>query len=115
MARVLKPGARMVVVNIPSFRSCVEGSGWIKDAGGNRLHVAVDDYFVENAKHENWCGISITNYHRPAEAYFTAFIDAGLRLTAYQEPRPSAELIADQPSFAGEGRVPFFNVFAWTK
>ena len=114
MARMLKPGGRLVVANQVSFRTAVD-TGWVRDEAGNRLHVAVDDYFTEKAAHVAWCGISITNFHRPAEAYFSAFLDAGLRLTAYREPHPTPEQLAEHPSLETEARVALFNVMAWEK
>lgn len=112
--RVLREGGRLVVANIISFRSACE-LGWIKDDNGERLYVAVNNYFEEKANHAAWCGISVTNYHRPAQAYFQAFIDAGFRLAAYHEPAPSAELAAEQPGFAAENRVPYFDVHVWVR
>ena len=112
MARVLRPSGKLVVANIVSFRTACD-TGWVRDESGRRLHVAVDGYYAERATHAEWCGISVTNYHRPAEAYFGAFLDAGLRLTAYREPRPSADVLAAHAEFEPEARVPLFNVMAW--
>ncbi|MHB8638113.1 MAG: class I SAM-dependent methyltransferase [Fimbriimonadaceae bacterium] len=115
MARVLRPGGRLVVANMLSFRTCADDSGWVWDAAGNRLHVAVDNYFTEKAVHVAWCGISVTNYHRPAEAYFSAFIGAGLRLAAYREPAPTDAPLAAHAAFEANARVPLFNVAVWAK
>jgi SAM-dependent methyltransferase len=115
MARVLKPGGRLVVANMLCFRTATDDTGWVVDDQGKKLHVAVDDYNRERAVHVSWKGISVTNYHRPAEAYFSAFINAGLRLAAYREPTPSEESVEKHPSFASEARVPLFCVMAWDK
>ena len=115
MARVLKPGGRLVVANLVSFRPIVN-TGWVRDDDGRRLHITVDDdYFTERANHAAWCGISVTNFHRPAEAYFTAFIKAGLRLAAYREPHMPFERLAEHPDFETEARMPVFNAMAWDK
>ena len=115
MARVLKPGGRLVVANLVSFRPAVS-TGWIRDAEACRLHIVVDDdYFAERANHAAWCGISVTNFHRPAEAYFTAFINAGLRLAAYREPHMTFERLAEHPDFETEARMPVFNAMAWLR
>src|SRR5579862_3577377 len=44
MARVLRPGGSLVVAEMLNFRTCAEDTGWVWDAAGNRLHVAVDNY-----------------------------------------------------------------------
>lgn len=114
MARVLRPGGRIVCANIISFRTAYDPP-WIVDDHGNKLYVPVNNYFGERALRAEWCGISVTNYHRPLEAYMSAFIDAGLRLAAYREPVPDQEAVARHPSFESATRVPFFEVVAWDK
>jgi ubiquinone/menaquinone biosynthesis C-methylase UbiE len=115
MARVLRLGGSLVVADMLSFRTCADDTGWVWDEAGNRLHVAVDNYFTEKAVHVAWSGISVTNFHRPAEFYFSAFIDAGFRLTAYREGRPTADQLTRHPEFETQERVPLFHAMRWQK
>lgn len=110
MARIAKPGGRLLIANLNSFCTTRENA-WVKDDQGALLHVAVDDYFNEHGKVVSWSGISVVNYHRPFQSYVQALLDAGLQLTAFEEPVP----ISDSPRMASGFRVPFFHVMQWRK
>lgn len=58
-------------------------------------------------------GIRIVNHHRPLSAYVRTLLDAGLRLTYFDEPAP----VADTPEAKAEEyrRVPWFLVMEWAK
>lgn len=114
IARVLRPGGQVLVANLNSFTT-TRTQAWYADASGKRLHVAVDDYFDEKAHVVEWSGISVINYHRPMEAYMTAYLEADFRLEHYQEPRLAPELVADHPGMANAFRVPYFHIMRWRK
>jgi SAM-dependent methyltransferase len=114
MARVLRPGGRLVVANLQSFVTTRDGA-WYRDADGNKLHVAVNDYFDERALRLSWWGLTIYNWHRPFEAYLQAFLGTGLVLTEFREPRPTLEAVAAVPAMMDEYKVPLFYVMAWRK
>ncbi len=107
MARVLKPGAKLLIANINSFAD----QGWVKDEAGNPLYFPVDRYLEEYSTWFEWRGIRILNYHRPFSAYVEELLRAGLILEAFQEPR-ATEGAPDAERYA---RVPWFHVMRWSK
>ena len=114
MARVTKPGGRVVAANVSSFISTSETS-WHKDTTGRKLHFPVDRYFEERPLRLNWSEISIINWHRPMQAYMSAYLDAGLVLRRFVEPKPTPEAIAVHPEMIDETRIALFNVMVWEK
>jgi len=114
MARVLRPGGRLVIANLQSFAT-TRDRPWQRDAEGRKLHFAVDDYFDERPMELAWGDLRILNWHRPFEAYVQALLAAGLTLTDFREPRPTPEAVAAHPSMMDEYRVPIFHVMAWRK
>jgi ubiquinone/menaquinone biosynthesis C-methylase UbiE len=113
-ARVLRPGGSLIVANMNPFASTRE-IAWYRDESGNKLHVAVVDYYEERAMHLEWKGIGILNWHRPMEAYMGAFLRTGLVLKAFEEPRPTLEAVERHPSMLDERRVPLLHVMRWER
>jgi SAM-dependent methyltransferase len=115
MARVLRPGGRLVAANI-GFTSAAknDNGGWTRDEAGERLYVPIDNYGEENARVYEWDGIRIRNYHRPLGAYMRAYLQAGLTLLEFLEPMPD-EKYRSIPEFAAAYRVPWFTVMLWEK
>lgn len=112
MARVLKPGGRLLIANLNSFNSACADRGWMKDPAGRKLHYAVDQYLEERAMWVAWRGIRIVNHHRPLSLYMRLLLEAGLELTYFDEPLP----VADAPERAVDyARVPWFLVMEWRK
>lgn len=114
MSRLLRPGGKLVIVNLNSFVS-TRPRAWHQDAKGVKIHVAVEEYYDERAILLEWAGISIYNWHRPFEAYVQALLGAGLTLVHFEEPRPSLEAVAQHPPMLDEYRVPLFHVMTWRK
>lgn len=114
MARVLKPGGRAAVSNLQSFATTIERP-WVRDAEGNKIHFAMDNYNEEVGTAVAWEGISIFNYHRPLHFYINAFLESGLQLVKFLEPLPSSEAVKEAPSLADYLRVPFMNLTTWRK
>ena len=114
MARVLRPGGRMVVSNLQAF--CTSAmKGFQRDKEGNKLHLPVDNYVKERSERVAWRGIEIVNYHRPLGSYMREFLSAGLKLAAFEEPLPSAEAIEVEPRLEEYYRVPWFWLMEWRK
>ena len=113
MARVLRPGGRLLVANLQSFAT-TRPAAWYRNEQGQKLHLAVEDYYEERANRADWGDVSILNWHRPLEAYMAAFLGAGLALRAFEEPRPTPEAVAEFPSMLDEYRVPLFYVALWS-
>jgi SAM-dependent methyltransferase len=110
MARITKPGGRILVANINSFCT-TRPRAWIRD---NEVaqHIAVDNYFEERSDVLEWSGIKIRNYHRPFEAYMQAFLSQPLRLISFVEPTTESDA---SPNMELAKRVPYFHVMEWRK
>jgi len=113
MARVAKLGGRILVANMNSFTTTLPNP-WIRNESGDLQHVVVSDYFEERADVIAWSGIEVVNYHRPFEAYMSAFLGAELSLTHFEEPQPSAEAVVANRRMAA-WRIPNFHVMQWRK
>lgn len=112
MARVLRPGGSLLIANLTGFTSACANRGWIRDETGEPLHFPVDNYLWEFPFWFEWKGIRIENWHRPLEAYMSAFLDAGLTLKFFAEPEPqSGEAIHRERA----RRVPWFVVMEWQR
>jgi SAM-dependent methyltransferase len=114
MARVARPGGHLLIANLNSFAT-TRPRAWYQDERGEKLHVAVEDYFDERTIDLEWSGISIVNWHRPFEAYVGALLEQGLVLEAFAEPRPCPDAVARHPAMRDEYRVPLFHVMRWRK
>ena len=110
MTRITKPGGRILVANMNSFCSTSDRA-WQRDENGNGLYVAVDNYFEERAMVVSWKGIEIVNYHRSFSDYLQPFLEFGLGLTDFEEPKPDQP----NPKMDDAMRVPFFHVMQWSK
>jgi SAM-dependent methyltransferase len=113
MARVLRPGGTLLIANLTSFNTACADEGWVKDAGGRRVHYPIDNYLQERAMWIEYRGIRIVNYHRPLRTYLGALLDAGLVMTHFDEPSPSADTPASRA--AAYARAPWFLVMEWLK
>lgn len=114
MARVVRPGGRVLVSNVSTIFTCVN-VGWAKNELGERLYVPVDDYVTESGAEVAWRGIQVVNWHRPLAAYFQAFLEAGLLLRRFEHPIPPDEAIRQRPQLADNRRVPNFDVYLWER
>jgi 2-polyprenyl-3-methyl-5-hydroxy-6-metoxy-1,4-benzoquinol methylase len=112
MARVLRPGGRIVVANV-GFVSA--SPGWERDADGRRLYHRIDRYLEERPFDIDSSGIRITNWHRPLSAYMRAYLSQGLLLREFLEPAPETDDLRDDPATEDWYRVPDFNVMLWEK
>ena len=113
MARVLAPGGALLIANLNSFNTACCDTGWIKDAAGRRIYYPLDNYLEERPMWVEFRGIRISNHHRPMSTYMRTLLDAGLRLSYFDEPSPSAD--ADPETVASYRRVPWFLVMEWIK
>jgi SAM-dependent methyltransferase len=115
MARVLKPGGRLLAANIGFVSaSQAENGGWRRDEDGVRIYVPIDHYAEESSAVYEWAGLRLRNYHRPLSAYMSAYLGAGLVLREFLEPTPD-ERYRHVPEFSGAFRVPWFNVMLWER
>jgi SAM-dependent methyltransferase len=115
MARVLRPGGRIVAVNIGFVSASVgPGGGWLRDDDGQPLYVPIDRYGEEWSEVYTWNGIRIRNWHRPLSAYMSAYLRAGLILRRFMEPTPP-DALRSNPDVDRAARVPWFTVMVWEK
>jgi 2-polyprenyl-3-methyl-5-hydroxy-6-metoxy-1,4-benzoquinol methylase len=117
LRRVLRPDGLLVFsVLHPCFTP--PGSGWVRDAEGRRLHWKVDNYFEEGAYEQPYppqAEQGVIGYHRTLSSYFRAIRDAGLAVDDLVEPRPSAEVIEEDPGWRNDLRMCNFLVFACSR
>ena len=111
MARVLIPGGALLIANINGFNTA--GNGWVKGTAGERLYFPIDNYLQERSIWVEYRGIRVLNHHRPMSTYMRALLDAGLRLTYFDEPAPQPD--APDPKATSYRRVPWFHVMEWVK
>jgi SAM-dependent methyltransferase len=114
MARILKPGGRLISANLNGFATSVP-TGWIRNEANEKVVFPVDNYMQERPEWVEWSGIRIINWHRPLSAYMQAYLACRLNLRHFSEPLPSAEALERRPDYTDYLRVPYFNVMAWEK
>ena len=112
MARVLRPGGRLVAANLNSF-STASTLYWARDEEGHKRHWTMDNYMVERAVSAEWAGMNIVNWHRPLSAYMSAFFAAGLALEHFDEPLPKREVMTAHPGMQDFHRLPHFWTMVW--
>ena len=111
--RVLKPGGKLVICNVHPMRTSVP-YGWINQ-GGRKLFYALDNYTDEGPREFDWWGKNFINMHRTLSSYISAFLEAGFVLERLDEPVPSEEQLAENPSFDDEYRAPNFIIYVLRK
>jgi SAM-dependent methyltransferase len=110
MARVLRPGGRLLVANLNGFSSA---GRWMRDAAGERVRFGLDRYLEPRGDWVEWRGIRILNWHRPLSAYMRAFLAQGLTLAWFDEPAADPNGPADR--VAAHDRAPYFVAMDWVK
>ena len=111
MTRVLEPGGALLIANLNSFNTAC--AGWVKGSAGEYLYFPIDNYLQERSILIAYRGIRVVNHHRPMSTYMRALLDAGLRLSYFEEPAPCPG--APEPKATAYRRVPWFNVMEWIK
>ncbi len=111
-ARVLKSGGRIVVADMQSFITA--SPEWRWDESDATVNLKISNYFGERGEVVEWADIRVVNFHRPLSLTLDAFIDAGLKLTVFEEPRP--ERAPEEHPSAKIGQVcPWFYIAEWLK
>ena len=109
LARVLKPGGRIVILML---HPCFYNDRVSRSNGDNREVASA--YFTQRkvTQQFNVDGIvspaEVTSWHRPLEFYIQALQDAGLWLTDLREPHPTGEQIRDDPWWQANFPRPLF-------
>lgn len=113
MARVTRSGGFLVAAIVHPMASAIPY--WHKDEKGNKLYWRVDRYFEDRPERVSWSGIDVTNWHRPLESYMRAFLEQGLLLDTFCEPKPTEFQATERPSLSDQRRVPNFLLLRWRK
>jgi SAM-dependent methyltransferase len=113
MVRKLKPGGSLLIANLNSFNTACVDTGWVRDSGGQPVHYPIDHYLRERSVWIEYRGIRVQNHHRPLNTYMRTLLDAGLRLSFFDEPAPVSN--APEPKASLYRRVPWFVVMDWVK
>ena len=113
MARVLKPGGRLLIANLASWNTASQ----TRDGGWDRLEdgavrITVDRYLEEHAFPAEWSGISVENWHRPLSFYMQTLIGLGLELRFFDEP---AAMDPTHPYSAKMNKAPYLIMMEWQK
>jgi len=111
--RVLKPGGRFIIANLHPMRSAV--GGWHRSDDGGKLHVILDEYFVETERHWKMLGSDFTNFHRTLSTYIRCFLRTGFILKDLIEPTLNKFQLKSFPQLSDEVRVPNFIIYVLSK
>jgi SAM-dependent methyltransferase len=107
MARVLKPGGRLLIANLTSFGTA--GHGWSDEP---EPRFCIDRYLEIRELLSEWKGIRITNWHRPLSYYMQLLLCEGLLLRHFDEPPAHG---GDPATVAKYQRVPWLLMMEWEK
>ena len=115
MARVTKPGGKILVANVSAFATAKLGVQ-DKNEQGERLYDKSNHYMAERSEWTEWQGLGVWQHHRPLSWIFQAFLQCDLVLKEFIEPIASAEVMEKFPSFFEEDLIsPNFYVMLWQK
>lgn len=109
--RILKPGGRILIANLTSFFTSNGAIGWVKGEDGRTYH-PLGNYFDEKAEWFEWDGLRVRNWHRPLSTYMSVLLGEGLKLTFFDEPRPSG---GPQERVQRYLTTPFTMIMEWRK
>lgn len=90
MARVVKPGGHILIVENTSFASASLASRPAKCPETGRDLKVISKYLMPRQYDFQWGEMQTRNWHRPLSHYMQAFLDAGLTLKRFDEPHPKA-------------------------
>ncbi len=109
IAEWLVPGGILVYsTEHPVYVTRATTEGWVRDTTGARLHWAVDRYFDEGLREENWFKEGVQKYHRTLASLLNGLIDAGFSIERVLEPVPDEEQLKRRPDWTDERRRPYF-------
>ncbi len=112
MARVLRPGGRLVVFNLTSFVTAGGPRGWQRGPDGEKQVFGIDRYLEDWAYEVAFSGLRIINRHRPLSRYMALFLGEGLTLERFEEPLP---VTPDDPRTKDYCRAPWIHGMVWRK
>jgi len=115
--RLLRDGGTLVFSILhPCF--ITPGSGWIRDGRGKKEAWRVSGYFLEGVYEQAFpeeAENKVVFYHRSLTTYMTAIREVGFEMDEMVEPRPSDELVREDPEYREDLIHPNFLVFKLRK
>jgi ubiquinone/menaquinone biosynthesis C-methylase UbiE len=82
---------------------------------GIRTSWIVDDYFVPGPRQRDWCGATVTWYHRTIEQYIVTLLAEGFELSTMSECEPDKIQLREHPEeLHRRRRVPLMMVLSGT-
>ncbi len=88
----LRTGSTLVMsFEHPLFTA--NGSDWIYDEAGHKLHFPLDHYFQEGKREAFFLAERITKYHRTLTTYLNTLLQLGFVLDQIIEPYPNEEML----------------------
>ncbi len=112
MARVLRPGGRILVANLASFATSSSNFGRRTCAETGEELRPLGHYLREEKVWFEWAGLRIRNWHRPLSRYMQWFIGHGLVLTHFDEPQPTG---GPADRIAAYQNMPYLMMMEWRK
>jgi 2-polyprenyl-3-methyl-5-hydroxy-6-metoxy-1,4-benzoquinol methylase len=108
VARWLASGGHLVYsAEHPIYLTRAAADGWVRDAAGQVQHWAVNGYFAEGLREEDWLKPGVQKYHRTVASLLNGVIEAGLAVERVVEPVPDAGQVRRRPDWGDEWRRPF--------
>lgn len=112
MARVLRPGGRVLVANLTSFTTSGAAMGWRRCKDTDAILRTLGTYLDTRKNWYEWDGVRIQNWHRPLSDYMGWFLGAGLNLTHFDEPQPHG---GPDSKVASYQTFPYLMMMEWQK
>jgi SAM-dependent methyltransferase len=114
VAQWLRPGGHLIYsVEHPICTARNPMTSW-HECRGER-HWPVDDYADEAPRFQTWLGGQVTKHHRRITTLISSVLDAGLTLSALDEPYPDHGSLARRPDLADHRRRPPLLIVAARK
>ncbi len=112
MARVLRPGGRILIANLSSFATsgAAMGRRTCRDTGKEIRPLG--RYLETRKEWFAWDGLRVRNWHRPLSHYMQWFLGAGLVLTHFDEPHPVS---GPDDRIAAYQNMPYLMMMEWQK
>ncbi|MEP0520109.1 MAG: class I SAM-dependent methyltransferase [Hyphomicrobiales bacterium] len=112
MARVLNPGGHIIVANLTGFStsSAPYGKRICRETG--EVLRPIGTYLEERRDWFEWDGVRVQNWHRPLSRYMKLFLQAGLKLSYFDEPEPHS---GPQDRLDAYRQMPFLMAMEWQK
>ncbi len=112
MARVAKPGGRLVIANLTSFSTSSTIAGRRTRQDTKEEIRPLGQYLTEQKQWFEWAGLRVQNWHRPLSRYMQWFLGAGLILEHFDEPRPKS---GPPDRISAYEAMPYLMVMTWKK